>query len=81
MEKGKGQSKKKKKNMHFGLKTNPETDSLPNQFELLRDKTRMHGLWLLLQWGSSPALKKGSVLGGHEGGRRSKRGDGPSDQG
>lgn len=67
--------------MHFGLKTNPETDSLPNHFELLRDKTQMHGLWLLLQWGSSPALKKGSVLGGHEGGRRSKRGDGPSDQG
>lgn len=60
------------KNMHFGLKTNPETDSRPNHFK--RDKAQMHGPWLLLQWGSSSALKKGSVLGGHEGRGHSKRG-------
>lgn len=55
METGKGRVGQ---NMHFGLKRNPETDSLPNHFKLWRGRAQMHGLWVLLQWGR-PSLEEG----------------------
>lgn len=75
METGKGRVSQ---NMHFGLKTNPETDSLPNHFKLWCGKAQMHGLWVLRQWGRSQPWRRGQCWEFTKMGECNSRGDGPS---